>query len=58
MTFKTILAPNAPWPTTPKEKPKAIAKKKPPKIPSKRAATDKKFTEWASKNLGPDHEIH
>jgi hypothetical protein len=56
--MKTVLAPSAPWPTTPKEKPKAIAKKKPPKKPSKRTETDKKFTEWASKNLGANHEIH
>jgi len=61
MTIKTVLAPNAPWPNKPKEKLKAVAKKripKPPKKPSKRADTDKKFTEWAAKNLGANHEIH
>ena len=56
--MKTVLAPNAPWPTKPVEKPKAVAKKKPPKKPSKRTETDKKFTEWASKNKGTINEIH
>lgn len=57
--MKTVLAPNAPWPTKPKEKAAVVKVAKPPKKPSKRAETDKKFTEWASKNLRPDHaEIH
>jgi hypothetical protein len=60
MTIKTILAPNAPWPTKPEEKPKAVSKRvpPPPNKPSKRIQTDKKFTEWASRNLGANHEIY
>ena len=52
--MKTVLAPNAPWPNKPVEKPKPVAKKRvppPPKSPSKIAHTDKKFDEWADKNL-------
>jgi len=58
--IKTVLAPNAPWPTKPEDKPKAVANKpvKPPKKPSKRSETDKKFTEWASRNKGTINEIH
>ena len=51
--MKTVLAPNAPWPNKPVEKPKPVAKKRvppPPKSASKMANTDKKFTEWAQKN--------
>jgi hypothetical protein len=51
---KTVLAPNAPWPNKPVEKPKPVAKKRvppPPKNPSKIAHTDKKFDEWADRNL-------
>jgi hypothetical protein len=55
---KTVLALNAPWPTKPEEKPKAAAKKKTPKEPSRRSETDKKFEEWASKNKGTINEIH
>jgi hypothetical protein len=57
-TMKTVLAPNAPWPTYTPEgevvKPKPVAKKRvppPPKDPSKIAHTSKKFDEWADKNL-------
>jgi hypothetical protein len=55
MTYKTILADGAPWPSKPVEKPKPVAKKRvppPPKDPSKIQQTDKMFAEWASKNLG------
>jgi hypothetical protein len=51
--MKTVLAPNAPWPNKPVQKPKPVAKTRvppPPKNPSKIANTDKKFTEWAKKN--------
>jgi len=55
--MKTVLAPNAPWPkyengelVKPKPKPKP-RKIPPPKSASKIANTDKKFTEWADKNL-------
>jgi hypothetical protein len=59
--MKTVLAPNAPWPTTPKEKPKAVARKRvlpPPKNASKQKRTDAMFEEWASKNKGTINEIH
>lgn len=55
--MKTVLAPNAPWPKyeeaeAPKPKPKPKPRPKPPKKnPSKIAHTDKKFDEWAAKNL-------
>jgi hypothetical protein len=58
--MKTVLAPNAPWPK-PVETPKPVARKRvlpPPNKPSKRIQTDKKFTEWASRNLGANHEIY
>jgi len=53
--YKTILAPDAPWPDKPVEKPKPVAKKRvppPPKSASKIQQTDKMFAEWAAKNLG------
>ncbi len=54
--MKTVLAPNAPWPKYDEVgevvKPKPKPKPKPPKKdPSKIANTDKKFDEWADKNL-------
>ncbi len=55
--MKTVLAPNAPWPKYNKEgeviaKPKPKPKPKPPKRDaSKIARTDKKFDEWADRNL-------
>jgi hypothetical protein len=56
--MKTVLADGAPWPTYTPEgevvKPKPVVKKRvapPPKDPSKIAHTDKKFDEWADKNL-------
>lgn len=55
--MKTVLAPNAPWPNKPVEKPKVVKaapkprKPPPPKSPSKIAHTSKKFDEWADKNL-------
>ncbi len=56
--MKTVLAPNAPWPKweedkpTPPPKPKPKPKKVPPKkSQSKIAHTDKKFDEWADRNL-------
>jgi hypothetical protein len=55
MTYKTILAPNAPWPSKPVEKPKPVVKKRvppPPKDPSKIKHTDEMFQQWAAKNLG------
>jgi hypothetical protein len=55
MTYKTVLAPNAPWPSKPAEQPKPVAKKRvppPPKDPSKIQQTNKMFAEWAAKNLG------
>jgi hypothetical protein len=58
MTYKTILAPNAPWPSKSVEQPKAVkaAPKKrvppPPKNPSKIKQTDEMFQQWAAKNLG------
>ena len=58
MTYKTILAPNAPWPNKPVEQPKAVkaAPKKraapPRKDGSRQANTDKLFQQWAAKNLG------
>jgi hypothetical protein len=51
--MKTVLAPNAPWPNKPVEKPKPVVEKRvapPPKAPSKIAHTSKKFDEWANKN--------
>ena len=53
--MKTVLAPGAPWPKTPAEKPKPVPKKRvrpPPKDPSKIQNTDKMFQLWADKNLG------
>jgi hypothetical protein len=53
---KTVLAPNAPWPVwgddgkPVKPKPKKRVPP-PPKDLSKIANTDKKFDEWADKNL-------
>ena len=56
--YKTILAPNAPWPEKPVEQPKVVKaapkprKLPPPKNPSKIQQTDKMFQQWAAKNLG------
>jgi len=53
---KTVLAPDAPWPNKPVEKPKVVKaapkphNPPPPKSPSKIAHTSKKFDEWAKKN--------
>jgi len=55
MTYKTILAPNAPWPSKPVEQPKPVAKKRvapKPKDPSKIKQTDEMFQQWAARNLG------
>jgi hypothetical protein len=56
--MKTVLAPDAPWPVwgedgkPVKPKPKPKPRKIPPKKDmSKIAHTDKKFDEWADKNL-------
>lgn len=51
--MKTVLAPNAPWPNKPVEKPKPVAKKRvppPPKDTSKIQKTDALFKQWAEKN--------
>lgn len=48
--MKTVLAPNAPWPSKPVEKLKPTPKPKVKKERSKIAHTDKKFDEWATKN--------
>jgi hypothetical protein len=55
--MKTVLVDGAPWPkyengelVKPKPKPKP-RKLPPPKNPSKIAHTDKKFDEWADRNL-------
>jgi hypothetical protein len=59
--MKTVLAPNAPWPTTTKEKLKAVARKRvlpPPNNASKQKNTDAMFEQWASKNKGTINEIH
>ena len=52
MTYKTVLAPNAPWPKVepfvPKPKPKRVWISKADGT-SKRAQTDKKFNEWLEK---------
>lgn len=56
--MKTVLAPNAPWPNNPAEKPKVVAKKRPPNNASKQKKTDAMFEEWASKNKGTINEIH
>jgi len=51
--IRTVLAPDAPWPSRPAEKPKP--KKRvppPPKDPSKIKKTDAMFELWASKNIG------
>lgn len=56
--MKTVLAPNAPWPSKPAEQPKAVkpAPKKrvapKPRDPSKIKHTDEMFKQWAAKNLG------
>ena len=53
--YKTVLAPNAPWPGKPAEKPKPVAKvrvRPPSKSLSKIARTDKMFELWAAKHLG------
>ena len=51
MTYKTVLAPNAPWPKVepfvPKPKPKRVWVSK--DTGSKRQQTDKKFAEWLEK---------
>jgi hypothetical protein len=47
--MKTVLAPNAPWPS--KEKP-VVKKPLPPKKRSKIQKTDEMFQQWASKNIG------
>ena len=52
--MKTVLAPNAPWPNKPADKPKPVARKRaspPKKSTSKMQQTDKKFDEWADRNL-------
>jgi len=52
--MKTVLAPNAPWPNKPADKPKPVARKRaspPRKSTSKMQQTDKKFDEWADRNL-------
>jgi hypothetical protein len=41
--MKTVLAPNAPWPTYTKAKPV-------PKVRSKPSATDARFEQWMEKN--------
>jgi hypothetical protein len=56
--YKTVLAPNAPWPNKPAEKQKVVVKKRPPKKVSKQQKTDEMFNEWASKNQGTINEIH
>lgn len=56
--YKTILAPNAPWPGKPAEKPKPAPRVRvlpPPKDSSKQAHTDKMFEQWAAKQLGIKH---
>jgi hypothetical protein len=51
--MKTVLAPNAPWPNKPAEKPVAKKRVAPPrKDASRQAKTDKLFQQWAEKNLG------
>ena len=52
--YKTVLAPKAPWPNKPVDKPKPVARKRalpPKKSTSKIQQTDKKFDEWADRNL-------
>lgn len=56
--YKTVLAPNAPWPGKPVEKPKPAPRVRvppPPKSPSKIARTDKMFEQWAAKQIGIKH---
>jgi hypothetical protein len=52
--MKTVLAPNAPWPSNVEVKKPAPKKRvpPPPKSASKIQKTDKMFQQWASKNLG------
>jgi len=56
--MKTVLAPNAPWPYTPKPKveptPKPVqAERTKPKVPRKKGThIDQRYIEWAAKNLG------
>jgi len=55
--YKTILAPNAPWPNKVEEQPKvkAVRKPRPPNSTSKIAKTDRLFEEWLAKNSGGIH---
>jgi hypothetical protein len=51
--MKTVLAPGAPWPKKPAEKPEPKKRvPRPPKVRSKIQHTDKMFQLWADKNLG------
>jgi len=52
--YKTILAPNAPWPGK-VEQPKVVRKPRPPNSTSKIAKTDRLFEEWLAKNSGGKH---
>jgi hypothetical protein len=52
-TPKTILAPDAPWPSK-VPPPKVVRKPRPPNSTSKIQRTDKNFERWA-KNLGIEH---
>ena len=53
--YKTILAPNAPWPGKVVKQPKVVVfKPRPPNSTSKIANTDKNFERWA-KSLGVKH---
>lgn len=55
--YKTVLAPNAPWPNK-VEKPTKVAKvrpPRPPKAPSKFQKTNQMFEQWAAKHLGVKH---
>jgi hypothetical protein len=53
--MKTVLAPNAPWPTTSKDKPKPAPRKRAPAKPKKRSVmqkTDEMFKAWEKKTFG------
>ena len=54
--YKTILAPNAPWPGKVVEQPKkkVVRKPRPPNSTSKIANTDRNFERWI-KSIGTKH---
>lgn len=48
--YKTVLAPNAPWPTYHEEKPLKQASKALKRVRAKPSNTDARFKQWMEKN--------